>query len=234
MAIITPVLTKWFFAPVFLRYIEHSFAKFDHLSNITLMILVLCAFISIAAYAGTSILFGAFLAGSFLTYFPSKHAEGPFVVISREEGEREKDKSPTFVHTFECYCLDAQQYVLEPLLFASTGFAIPFLDLWTGEAIWKGIVYTLLMLVAKFLVSVWISIWSVASHDPKKSTEHLLQMNRAGSDNTLEATASHPHSPTRNAAFRSSLPPALLLGMAMVAHGELGLLIVEIGYNNTS
>jgi len=234
MAILTPVLTKWFFAPVFRRYIEHSFAKFDHLSNITLMILVLCAFISIAAYAGTSILFGAFLAGAFLTYLPSKHVEGPFVVMSREEGEREKHRSPTFVHTFECYCLDAQQYVLEPLFFASIGFAIPFLDLWTGEAIWKGVVYTLLMLVAKFLVGLWIPIWSVASHDPKQSRENLPQSDGAEGDNTLEATASKPHSPTRTAALKSSLSPALLLGMAMVARGEIGLLIVEIGYNNTS
>ncbi|KAH7067120.1 hypothetical protein FB567DRAFT_599634 [Paraphoma chrysanthemicola] len=107
MAILTPVLTKWFFAPMFWKYIEHNFAKFDYLSNITLTILVLCAFILIALYAGTSILFGAFLAGAFLTYLLFKHLEGPFVVMSREEGEREKDKSLTFVYTFECYCLDA-------------------------------------------------------------------------------------------------------------------------------
>jgi Kef-type K+ transport system membrane component KefB len=234
MAILTPVLTKWFFAPMFRKYIEHNFAKFDHLSNITLMILVLCAFISIASYAGTSILFGAFLAGAFLTYLPSKHHEGPFVVMSREEGEREKDKSPTFVHTFECYCLDAQQYVLEPLFFASIGFAIPFLDLWTGGAIWKGVVYTLLMLVAKLVVGVWIPIWSIASHDPKKAKEGPHQSTNSGTGYALEATASSPYSPSRGAALNSSTSPALLLGMAMVARGEIGLLIVEIGFNNTS
>jgi predicted choloylglycine hydrolase len=37
------------------------------------------------------------------------------------------------------------RYVMEPLFFSSIGFAIPFLKLWTGERIWKGIVYTLLM-----------------------------------------------------------------------------------------
>jgi len=234
MAILTPVLTKWFFAPMFRKYIERRFAKFDHFSNITLMILVLCAFISIAAYAGTSILFGAFLAGAFLTYLPSKHPNGPFVVMSREEGEREKHKSPTFVHTFECYCLDAQQYVLEPLFFASIGFAIPFLDLWTGEAIWKGVVYTLLMLIAKLVVGVWIPIWSAASHDPKKAKENTQQSADSEMGYPLEATASSPHSPSRSAALKSSLTPSLLLGMAMVARGEIGLLIVEIGYNNTS
>ena len=234
MAILTPLLTKYVFAPIFRKFLERRFAKFDHLSNITLMILVLCAFISIAAYAGTSILFGAFLAGAFLTYIPSKHLDGPFVVMSREEGERRKDKSPTFVHTFEYYCLDAQKYVLEPLFFASIGFAIPFLDLWTGEAIWKGFVYTLLMLLAKFIVGIWIPIWSAIKHDPNQADEERQQQSAGEDGHPLEKTLSSANSPSRKAALKSSMSPALLLGMAMVARGEIGLLIVEIGYNNTS
>jgi Kef-type K+ transport system membrane component KefB len=149
MTILTPVLTKFVFAPFFRRFIEHHFAHFDHISNIILMTLVLSAFISIAAYAGTSVLYGAFLAGTFLIYLPSKRPEGPFVVLSREEGERNANKSPTFVHTFEAYLLDVLEYLMAPLFFGSMGFAIPFLKLWTGERIWKGVVYTLLMLVAK-------------------------------------------------------------------------------------
>lgn len=198
------------------------------------MVLILSAFISIAAYAGTSILFGAFLAVTFLTYLPSKHPEGPFVVMSREEGERSKHKSPTFVHTFECYCLDVQQYVLAPLFFASIGFAIPFLDLWTGGAIWKGIVYTLLMLFCKFVVGIWIPTGSVIQHDPKKARENLQQQSSGENGYPLEKTTSSLYSPSCGAALRSSVQPALLLGMAMVARGEIGLLIVEIGYNNTS
>ncbi|KAA8614860.1 KefB Kef-type K+ transport system membrane component [Pyrenophora tritici-repentis] len=232
MAILTPVLTKWVFAPLFRRYIEKHFHRFDHISNIMLMIFVLSAFISIAAYAGTSILFGAFLAGAFLTYLPSTHPEGPFVVMSREEGERSKDKSPTFVHTFECYCLDAQQYVLAPLFFASIGFAIPFLDLWTGEAIWKGVVYTLLMLAGKAIVGLWIPLWATIQHDPKKARESQ-QDSVAENGQPLEKVHSSPYSPTRKAALQSATSPAILLGMAMVARGEIGLLIVEIGYNNT-
>lgn len=149
MAILTPLLTKYLLAPFFRRWIEHTFAKYDHLSNLVLMVLVLSAFISIAAFAGTSVLFGAFLAGTFLTYLPSKHAEGPFVVMSREEGEQEVSKSPTFAHTFERYLLDTQKYLMEPLFFASVGFAIPFVELWTGERIWRGVLFTLLMAFAK-------------------------------------------------------------------------------------
>jgi hypothetical protein len=35
-------------------------------------------------------------------------------------------------------------------------------------------------------------------------------------------------------AIKQGLSPAALLGAAMVARGEIGLLIVEIGYNETS
>jgi len=220
MAILTPVLSKYVLAPFFRRFIERRFAKYDHFSNIILMVLVLSAFISIAAYAGTSVLFGAFLAGSFLTYLPSKHPEGPFVVMSREQGEKEKHKSPTFTHTFELYVLDALQYILGPLFFASIGFAIPFVQLWTGTAIWHGVVYTLLMLVGKVLVGVWVPIWQffapVGGNDEEKT------------DSTKSSNKSLV------SRLKPALEPSLLLGCAMVARGEIGLLIVQIGYNNTS
>ena len=163
MAIVTPAVTKFVFAPIFRRFIEHHFARYDHVSNIILMTLSLSAFITIAAYAGTSVLFGAFLAGAFLTYIPSKHPEGPFVVLSREEGEKFADKSPTFIHTFEKYLMDAQKFLMEPLFFASVGFAIPFVQLWTGERIWRGIVFTILMVFAKVRLP-WPSVHSHTVH----------------------------------------------------------------------
>ncbi|CAP79057.1 Pc06g00640 [Penicillium rubens Wisconsin 54-1255] len=191
MALVMPIVTKWVFAPFFRKFIEHRFARYDHISNIILMTLVLSAFIAIAGFTGTSVLFGAFLAGVFLTYIPSKHPEGPFVVLNREEGEREADKSPTFIHTFEKYLLGPQQYLMEPLFFSSIGFAIPFLELWTGERIWKGIVYTLLMTFAK-----------QSEQDKGKK-------------------------------WKRAWLAATLLGSAMVARGEIGLLIIEIGHNET-
>lgn len=198
------------------------------------MILVLCAFLSIAAYAGTSVLFGAFLAGSFLTYLPSKHPDGPFVVLNREEGEQQKDKSPTFVHTFEYYCLDFQKFVLEPLFFASIGFAIPFLDLWTGSAIWHGVVYTLLMLLSKLLVGFWIPLWAWFTAPAKREASEGSSSNEnASSYNTSDEEALSAQKSTRIAQVKAAISPGLLLGMAMVARGEIGLLIVEIGYNNT-
>ncbi|KAL2858571.1 Cation/H+ exchanger [Aspergillus pseudoustus] len=237
MAIVTPIVTKYIFAPLFRKYIEYHFARYDHISNIILMVLVLCAFLSISAYAGTSVLFGAFLAGTFLTYIPSKHPEAPFVVTSREEGEREADKSPTFVHTFERYLVDVQKYLMEPLFFASVGFAIPFVQLWTGERIWRGVVFTLLMVFGKFIVGIWIPVWQVLfdSKDQRSShsdsTRKQPEQPQDEESNIPELTTNRPNSTKTS---RTTWLSGLLLGSAMVARGEIGLLIIEIGYNETS
>ncbi|KAL4800379.1 Cation/H+ exchanger [Aspergillus venezuelensis] len=241
MAIVTPLVTKFLFAPLFRRYIEHHFARFDHISNIVLMTLSLCAFLAIAAYTGTSVLFGAFLAGTFVTYLPSKHPEGPFVVMSREEGEKLGHKSPTFVHTFERYLFDVQKYLMEPLFFASIGFAIPFVQLWTGVRIWRGVIFSLLMVFAKFVVGIWIPLWGLSpriggSKGQQKSSSRTKR--EEGSRNTIASPDIEQDIQGTNAENRTDKKAtylsALLLGAAMVARGEIGLLIIEIGYNETS
>jgi Kef-type K+ transport system membrane component KefB len=149
ITVLTPVLCKFAFGPIFRRYLEAHFARFKHVSNIILMTAVLCAFVAISSYAGASVLYGAFLAGAFLSGLPSTHRDGPFVVESCEQGETQEGKTPTFAHSFVRYLHGAQTYILQPLFFASIGFAIPFDKLWTGEAIWRGLVATILMVIAK-------------------------------------------------------------------------------------
>lgn len=149
MAILTPLLCKFLFSPLFRRFLEPYLPRFKHVPNAILMTLVLCAFIAIASYAGASVLYGSFLAGAFLSGLPSTHPEGPYVVESGAEGEEGEGKMPGFEYSFERYLGGAQTYVLQPLFFASIGFAIPFDSLWTGEAIWKGVVATILMIIGK-------------------------------------------------------------------------------------
>ncbi|KAJ5826635.1 Cation/H+ exchanger [Penicillium robsamsonii] len=234
MAIVTPILTKWVFAPFFRTFIEYHFARFDHISNIILMTLVLSAFVAIAGFAGTSVLFGAFLAGVFISYLPSKHPDGPFVVMSREEGEREEDKSPTFIHTFEKYLLGTQQYLMEPLFFASIGFAIPFVQLWTGKRIWRGVVYTLLMAFAKCIVGIWVPIWQLAGSKSHKERSHEQQKRRGERKNENNSTSNDGQSTQeKGTRWNRAWLAAALLGSAMVARGEIGLLIIEIGHNET-
>lgn len=149
MAVLTPLLCKFVFSPLFRRFLEPHLPRFKHVPNAILMALVLSAFIAISSYAGASVLYGSFLAGAFLSGLPSTHPEWPFVVGSREEGEDGEGRMPRFAHSFERYLGGAQTYVFQPLFFASIGFAIPFGSLWTGEAIWKGVVATVLMVIGK-------------------------------------------------------------------------------------
>lgn len=105
IAAVIPIVTKWVFVPFFRKFIEYRFMRYDYISNIILITLILSAFITIASFTGISVLFGTFLVGIFLIYILSKYPKGPFVILSREEGERKVDKSPTFIYTFKKYLL---------------------------------------------------------------------------------------------------------------------------------
>lgn len=204
MAVLTPAVAKFATGPLYRRLVTPQLprataAGVGHVFNILLMGAVLCAFLAIAAYAGASVLFGAFLAGALVSSLPGRRA--------REEGDREP---PVFTESFEHYLSAPQKYLFQPLFFASIGFAIPFVDLWTGEVIWKGVVYTLLMAFAKLIVGVVVPVWDFISPRIKQRRSEKIPASRS-----------------------AGWPPAMLLGAAMVARGEIGLLIIQIGLNET-
>jgi Kef-type K+ transport system membrane component KefB len=58
--------------------------------------------------------------------------------------------------TFELFYGPILHRVLKPLFFASIGFAIPISKLFSGPIIWRGVIYTLLMLFAKLLTGIWL------------------------------------------------------------------------------
>ena len=86
------------------------------------------------------------------------------------------------------------------------GFAIPIRDMFRGPIVWKGIVYSLLMVVAK--AAVGSAIYA----------EHFVRIYRRRHISTAqqqEALQPVPHI------------PALIISMAMVARGEIGFLIAS-------
>ncbi|KAK4677815.1 hypothetical protein QC764_302170 [Podospora pseudoanserina] len=198
LAILTPLVAKFVAGPLFRRFLEKPLSKFKHTSNILLMTVVLCAFLAIAAFAGASMLFGAFLAGAFLSSIPSK------------EKTPSELETTSFVTTFEYYLSGPQKFILQPLFFASIGFAIPFGELWTGEVIWKGVVFTILMVLSKLVVGLVVPAWDMFS-----------------------AVGFLKPAPPANERMSADWAPATLLGTAMVARGEIGLLIIQIGLNET-
>lgn len=207
MAVLTPVFAVFVFDPLFrTSFVVRLMARGNHVANIVLTVLVLCAFLAIAAYVGASVLFGAFLAGTLLSSLPAipKASEGSSATTTA-----------SFLQTFERYLGDAQRFILQPLFFASIGFAIPFIELWTGEVIWKGVVFTVLMVFSKVIVGITIPMWDLIALAPWKKGSSLST--RGGSMRVLT----------------SAFAPSAFLGTAMVARGEIGLLIIQLGLNET-
>ncbi|KKA30494.1 hypothetical protein TD95_002066 [Thielaviopsis punctulata] len=204
---ITPLLTTFLLSPVFRWYIEPTFARFKHVSNVLLMAATLTSFLTLAAVAGTSMLLGAFLAGTVVARLPCTHPDAPFMVLSREHGESEPGKTPHFVHTFEKYFVGGQKYILEPMFFASVGFGIPFKELWGHEVLWKGAVYALLMLLSKVFLAILILPYDFYMRKRDRGSARFIPQ-------------LHKY--------------ALIFGFGMVARGEIGLLTMQIGHNHTS
>ncbi|KAL2267910.1 hypothetical protein VTJ83DRAFT_5187 [Remersonia thermophila] len=202
LALLTPAVAMFAAGPAYRRFFEpriRAARRWARLANVLLMAVVLSAFLAIAAYAGASMLLGAFLAGAFLSSLPPQAPAEP------QPSGTDGDGAPGFADTFDHYLGAPQRFVFQPLFFASIGFAIPFGELWAGEVIWKGIVYTVLMALGKLMVGVVVPAWDLLAH-------RLLKHQQ-------------PHA--------LGWRPAALLGAAMVARGEIGLLVIQVGLNET-
>lgn len=57
---------------------------------------------------------------------------------------------------YEKYYSPVIESFLRPLFFASIGFAIPITKMFTGPVIWRGLVFTILMIFAKLVCGLWL------------------------------------------------------------------------------
>lgn len=62
----------------------------------------------------------------------------------------------TGLATYHRYLSQPVERILKPFFFASIGFSIPISQMFNGGVLWRGIVYTILMLVAKLVCGVWL------------------------------------------------------------------------------
>jgi Kef-type K+ transport system membrane component KefB len=166
--------------------------------------------VAAGAYAGTSPLVGAFAAGLFLAYLGG---------MSAPEGISDHDGSPTpyFLTIFQKFLGQIQNRLLVPLFFASIGFSIPLRNLWDPHTVWRGITYASLMLVGKLAVGLWIPVWSFFRR------KYFGSNSSRTATNTPIASSEKPR--------KGILHSGLMLGSGMIARGEIGLLICQIGFN---
>ncbi|WYZ36998.1 hypothetical protein EsH8_II_000504 [Colletotrichum jinshuiense] len=57
---------------------------------------------------------------------------------------------------YEHYYSKAVEHILKPFFFASIGFSVPITKMFAGPTVWRGVVYTILMMVGKMLCGVWL------------------------------------------------------------------------------
>ncbi|WRT67506.1 uncharacterized protein IL334_004478 [Kwoniella shivajii] len=114
--------------------------------------------------------------------------------------------TPTLRSAFERYLTPLLTYLFVPIFFGSIGYCIPFVPLWQGRIIWRGIIYASLMLLGKAACGLWLLFW------PKGKSQSAKGCSRDEKE-------------------LGSWKGAVFLGSAMVARGEIGLLISQIAYN---
>ncbi|KAI0021776.1 Sodium/hydrogen exchanger family-domain-containing protein [Xylariomycetidae sp. FL0641] len=67
---------------------------------------------------------------------------------------------------YEEYYSQAVNRVLKPFFFASIGFSIPISKMFTGEVVWRGIIYSILMMFGKLVCGAWLLRMPVSVSGP--------------------------------------------------------------------
>jgi Kef-type K+ transport system membrane component KefB len=232
-----------------------------------LIVGVLSGFVAGAQYAGTSELFGAYLAGLLLTYifgFLSLQKQRDLELnapINTEMRTSSKDDAHTKQiynpqSAFEKYIVSALNTIFSPVFFASIGSALPIRSLGSingsNKVVWRGLLYSLLMVVAKLAVGIWIFFWpdrrlqagryrkqnrqprnrGAPSSSPNRQAD--ISLEAVPSDRQTEpspTTCTSAVQQTTESSSHSALSrtrSALLLGVAMVARGEIALIVAQL------
>ncbi|KAJ7165118.1 Cation/H+ exchanger [Mycena filopes] len=191
-------------------------------SQLFILVGTLSGFVAGAKYAGSSELFGAYLAGAYLAYV--FRPAGPGIAVPP-------------ILAFHKHIMPILHVFFSPLFFASIGSALPIRSLGSvngsSRVVWRGAVYSLLMGVAKMLVGVWMVVWPdpasgfgwfgrvVAVPEIMEEETHRDVVPSAPSESGIPEPDDVGLTLTRR---RS----AALVGLAMIARGEIALIVAEI------
>ncbi|PRP89080.1 hypothetical protein PROFUN_01800 [Planoprotostelium fungivorum] len=207
LLLVTWFLLRFLFVPHTARLFHFARVPKPYNEWIATVILfsTLVFFLAASSYGGTSNLLGAFLAG---------------ISISMVESSLKTDETDKEIilpsHVFDRVLLPLQELVLAPLFFATIGFAVPIRKMFQGTVLWRGLVYTFLMLFAKFVSSLCLVAWHHLEN--KYRPNALPQSETQTREEQLEA---------------SCIFPVLIVGFSMVTRGEIGLLIANLAYPGT-
>ncbi|OQO06553.1 hypothetical protein B0A48_08336 [Cryoendolithus antarcticus] len=240
---------------------------------------VLVGLVTGATYAGTSGLYAAYLAGAVATWLSNLmssidpasqpavgHRDGAQIAATSHASETlestrsggEAERRSTGRTVYEDYYHAVVERVLKPFFFASIGFSIPITRMFAAAVVWRGVVYSILMIIGKLACGLCLVRFasSTSNGRPKQVKSQKIRSKTPSGPAATEvplqnlstsvriATPSPPtsqqdsRSSTQVAANTSckrstqtaplSLYPAAILGSAMVARGEIGFLISAV------
>ncbi|KAJ5187266.1 hypothetical protein N7449_010260 [Penicillium cf. viridicatum] len=72
------------------------------------------------------------------------------------EAEITDNDTPTGELIYSRYYKEPVNRILLPLFFASIGFAIPITKMFSGQVVWRGIIYAMLMAIGKMITGLWL------------------------------------------------------------------------------
>ncbi|KAJ5942759.1 hypothetical protein N7516_002927 [Penicillium verrucosum] len=169
------------------------------------------------------------------------------------EAEITHNDTPTGELIYNTYYKEPVNRILLPLFFASIGFAIPITKMFSGQVVWRGIIYAMLMAIGKMITGLWLVRFSPSpvsglistikkpfTHArsycasprriSRKSNQNKATQRPATQDDSADASTPHntPYIYFPPPPKPKSLYPPSILGLAMVARGEVGYLIASI------
>lgn len=236
---VVPMVKRW--SHMIVRALMHIsywplVRKDPRCAGVVAFIAFLSGCTSIANYIGTSNLVGAFTAGASMKL--------TFDVLLKNTKDPELRKSISLYSPGVSYgyikCVVT--YVLVPFFFASVGAAIPIKEMFVGRIVWKGVLFSLLMIFAKISAGLWVfplaslKLWQ----DSEKKSGGGVEVQEESSDGVINLTninegSQEPEVRQNGPQVREASvwdipvwPCGLFLGMALVARGEIGYLIINI------
>ncbi|KAI1346967.1 Sodium/hydrogen exchanger family-domain-containing protein [Xylaria sp. FL0043] len=75
----------------------------------------------------------------------------------------------TGLEVFNTYYAQVVSRVLKPFFFASIGFSIPISQLFVGKIVWRGISYSILMVLGKLVCGLWLVRFPISRRGRQKS-----------------------------------------------------------------
>lgn len=243
ITLLTPAISRFILAPIYCKVFKRLSdrrRKF-RAGLLVALVTILSALLAISDYTGTSMLFGAYVAGCVLCYLDSS---------AKALREDEGDQDLTFERVFAEYIAPSNERIFVPMFFATIGAAIPFVPLFRPTILWKGILYSGLMFVCKFVTGICIVFWEALPrvnrvgfrrrNPGKKAIETTIEKPSAvakkdlaedsgGQHDDSNTAPTHLQVSTPSLSLRWQVYPALLIAFAMVSRGEIALIIAQIG-----